>query len=64
MPWVWAIISVYRLSTGSGTGVAKYELIAKSPDTEVEKDSDLPRFELLSDDPNVGKVFFCQCLSR
>jgi len=46
---------------GSGTGELLDELIAKLPDTEVEEDSDLPRFAIVGR-PNVGKSSFVNAL--
>ena len=46
---------------GSGTGELLDQLIAKLPDTEVEEDSDLPRFAIVGR-PNVGKSSFVNAL--
>ena len=46
---------------GSGTGELLDKLIAKLPDTEVEEDSDLPRFAIVGR-PNVGKSSFVNAL--
>ena len=46
---------------GSGTGELLDELIAKLPDAEAEKDSDLPRFAIVGR-PNVGKSSFVNAL--
>ena len=46
---------------GSGTGELLDKLIAKLPDTDIEKDIDLPRFAIVGR-PNVGKSSFVNAL--
>ena len=46
---------------GSGTGELLDKLIAKLPDTDIEKDIDLPRFAIVGR-PNVGKSSFVNTL--
>ena len=46
---------------GSGTGELLDKLTAKLPDTEVEEDSELPRFAIVGR-PNVGKSSFVNAL--